>query len=113
MLNNIEQMGVVDTGKSFKYLQYALHTDATGDVGSISFRMHRYTLLQEHGVGRGHPKNGHQSAKEADGKRKERPWFSDALDVQVPKMADEIARIESNRIVKRLYGKNKTYQLGK
>lgn len=114
MLNNIERFGIVDTGKSFRFLQYKLGYDSGHDIDRIGFRMHRYTLLQEHGVGRGHPKNGHDAARAAEGgKRKPRPWFTDALEKQVPKMADTVAEHEADKSVRASIGKDKTFEIGK
>lgn len=114
MLNNIERMGIVNTGESFKFLQYKLGFDSGKEIDRIGFRMHRYTLLQEHGVGRGHPKNGHDLSKSIEGgKRKPREWFSEALDVQVPKMADTVANHKADKVIRNAYGRNVKYTIGK
>lgn len=113
MLNNIERMGIVDTGKSYRFLQYKLGYDTGAEIDRIGFRMHRYTLLQEHGVGRGQPKNGHDIAKNAERKRKERPWFTESLNKQIPKMADTVAKHKANKVVRSVLGNNVKTVIGK
>lgn len=117
MLNNIERMGIVDSGRSFKKLRVDYRKNY-GEIDRVSFKMDRYTLLQEYGVGRGWPieRLAHNEIADIESgkKRKPRPFISKVLDVMVPKMGDAVAKHKADAAVKAaFYNKNDKIIIGK
>lgn len=92
------------TGKLQRIIKHSLKYHA-GDVNRISWRVPRYGIMVEKGVGRGvGMKDGKRFDKSKNGnslsRRKPKPWFSKVLDSELPKLADIVAKEKADQVVK-------------
>lgn len=102
MLAAMAKYGIYDTGRLYRFLRYKLNYDS-GDVDRISFRIQRYGIFVEKGVGRGHKITDVKAAGASiANRRKPKPWFSEAIDPRLEKLADMVASAKANQVVNAL-----------
>lgn len=93
MLDNVEGMGIVDTGATYRNLRVK-HDENYGEIDRTAFKMPRSAIMMEKGAGRGWRKN--PSA------RTPRPWFSQAMVKLFPKLADELGKAGADEMAKQI-----------
>lgn len=102
MRERINLFGVKQTGKLYKELKSSIAYHY-GVADRISWKMPRYAILADKGVGRGiGMKNGSRYAKTpgALSRRGVKPWFSSVITSELKALADSIARERANAEVK-------------
>lgn len=98
MRTQLSKYGAVDTMKLARYLRYKLEYKG-GELERISFRLKRYGIFLEKGVGRGYKISDVRAAGSALKKRKAKPWFSNAIEPRLGDLADKVTKLKADAAI--------------
>lgn len=106
MRAKIAAMNIGQRGEFLKMLRHS-YKYRYGLIDRIGWKVPRYAIMVEKGLGRGvGMKDGVRFDKSKSGKamqnRREKRWFSEVMDAELPRLADIIARERANGLVKQI-----------